>query len=224
MVGLFLLTWRVSKMRAFQVVGDIVTRVETKEPVVALTFDDGPTPVYTDEVLRILREKGVKATFFLTGSAVMQNPGEAGKIIREGHEIGNHSFSHRRMVLKSWEWIRREIEDTDKAIRGVGFPGTTYFRPPYGKKLLGLPLYLWWTGKQTITWDVEAEHGLGESPSAGQVVNNVLQDVRPGSIVLMHVMYESGAGSRRALPRIIDGIRARGLRLVTVRELMKLRT
>lgn len=85
---------RVARARTFQVFGSIVPRVNVSEPVVALTFDDGPVPGPTDRVLRMLRDADVRATFFLNGQAVEEQPDEAAKIARAGHEIGNHTYSH----------------------------------------------------------------------------------------------------------------------------------
>jgi len=95
------LTWQLSRSRTYQVAGELVARVETAEKVVALTFDDGPSELGLDAVLPLLQERGVKATFFLVGSAVARNPGLAALIAVEEPEIGNHTYSHQRMVLKS---------------------------------------------------------------------------------------------------------------------------
>src|SRR5215475_7640909 len=92
--------YKVSKSRTFQFFGDIIPRVNTRQKVVALTFDDGPTPGLTEEVLSILNEEGVKATFFVIGEDLERNLEEGRKIVAAGHELGNHSYSHKRMVLK----------------------------------------------------------------------------------------------------------------------------
>src|SRR5262245_16641673 len=93
--------YQISKSRTFQFFGAIVSRVNTRQKVVALTFDDGPTPGATEEVLSILNEAGVKATFFVIGSELEQNLEEGRKIVAAGHELGNHTYSHKRMVLKT---------------------------------------------------------------------------------------------------------------------------
>ena len=109
---------------------------------VALTFDDGPTPEFTDEILRILKEQDVKATFFLIGGELEKHLDEGKKIVAAGHEIGNHSFSHVRMIFVTPSFVKEEIEKTDDLIRAAGYNKPTFFRPPYGKKLFALPFYL----------------------------------------------------------------------------------
>lgn len=109
LAGAYLL-WRVSNARTFQFFGKIIPRVATPDSVVALTFDDGPTAEYTDRVLDVLRERGVRATFFVTGREVEANPEQAASIVRAGHELGNHSYSHPARVLKTPTRIREEVE------------------------------------------------------------------------------------------------------------------
>lgn len=206
-----------SNSRTYQAFGDLAARVETDRPIVALTFDDGPTAGFTGEVLAILDKLDVTATFFVTGREVTENPQEVRAIVAAGHELGNHTYSHPRMVLKSYGTYRSEIEETDAAIRAIGYERQLHFRPPYGKKLFGLPWYLSSTGRTTIMWDVEPE--IAEDADA--FVAHVVEQTRSGSIILMHVMYESRAISREALPGIVTGLRERGFEFVTVSELLK---
>jgi peptidoglycan/xylan/chitin deacetylase (PgdA/CDA1 family) len=212
--------WQLMNSRTFQLFGEIVPRVETSQPLVALTFDDGPTARYTDEVLAILREHDVKATFFVVGEALERSPAECQKLVAEGHELGNHSYSHPRLVLQPYSFIREEIEKTDALIRACGQQGEIHFRSPNGKKLILLPYYLARTGRKNIFWDVEAESYRDIAADAEQIVEHVLAETRPGSIILLHVMYESRAESRAALPGIIQGLKAKGYRFVTVSELL----
>lgn len=214
--------WRLSGSRTFQLFGRIVARVETREKVVALTFDDGPAPAHADEILRVLRENGVRATFFLTGAEVERNPGLARRLAAGGHELGNHTFSHPRMVLRSPSSIRAEVERTDSLLRAAGQAGPILFRPPYGRKLLGLPLYLSRTGRTTVTWDVEPDSYSEVAATADGITRHVLERVRPGSIVLLHPWYGSRRTSREAIAPVIAGLRARGYRIVTVSELLAL--
>lgn len=207
--------WLLANARGFQLAGELADRVATDKKQVALTFDDGPTPVYTDDLLAVLADHGIKATFFVTGAEVERYPEEAGKLVLAGHELGNHSWSHQRLVFKSQAFIRAEIERTDAAIRRAGFAGDILFRPPHGKKLLGLPWYLARTGRITVMWDVEPE------TDAGRIAADALERARPGSIILLHAMYGSREATRRALPHIIAGLQQRGFSLVTVSQLLK---
>jgi peptidoglycan-N-acetylglucosamine deacetylase len=214
--GLF----QVSRSRSFQLFGDIVARVDTPEKVVALTFDDGPTPQFTEEILELLEDEGTSATFFLTGREITQNPEQAQRIVRSGHEVGNHSWSHQRMVLKSPAFVEEEITRTDQAIAAAGYTSATVFRPPYGKKLFTLPWYLGRTGRTSVTWDVEPESFPDIAASPEKIAAHVLEKVRPGSIILLHVMYDKERKSQRAARLVIDGLRSRGYRFITVSELL----
>lgn len=212
--------WRVSKSRTFQFFGRIVPRVETAQRLVALTFDDGPTRDVTREVLRLLRERGVRATFFVTGAELERNMEAGREIVAAGHELGNHSYSHERMVLVTPSYVRREVERTDELIRAAGHTGEIYFRPPYGKKLFALPFYLSRHGRKTVTWDVEPDSDLATDATAADITRHVMERTRPGSIILLHVMYPSRAETLRAVPSIIEALEREGYRLVTVSELL----
>ncbi|RUT31388.1 polysaccharide deacetylase [Arsenicitalea aurantiaca] len=211
---------QLSSARSFQLFGELVARVETDRPVVALTFDDGPTPDYTGPVLDLLAAHGVAATFFLTGREIEENPEEARAIVAAGHEIGNHSYSHPRMIFMSPDAVRAEIEATDAAIKSIGYEGPVHFRPPFGRKLVVLPWHLWRTGRTTIMWDLEPETWPEIAADAGAIAEHVIANATNGSIVILHVMYESRQTSREALPAIIEGLRARGFDFVTVSELL----
>ncbi len=213
-------TFFISRSRSFQFFGGLVNHVETEQKLVALTFDDGPTE-FTGEILQTLEERNVKATFFLIGSQIEDNPQWARQIADAGHELGNHSYSHRRMVFHRYGWIAGEIVRTDELIRESGYDGEILFRPPNGKKLVLLPLYLRNHGRKTILWTLEPNSDAETNTSAEGIVQSVLENVRPGSIVLLHPMYEkAGATSRDALPGIVDGLRAQGYDFVTLSELL----
>lgn len=214
---------QVSKSRSFQFFGDLVDRVDTTERVVALTFDDAPTPRAAD-VLDTLARFDVKGTFYALGSELERTPDLGRRIAAEGHELGNHTFSHRRMVgtNETPGFVRSELDRTDALIRETGYAGPITFRPPYGKKLFVLPWELSRRGVTTVTWDVEPD--TFHAGDAAAIERYTLEHVRPGSIVLMHPFCEAGCSAdREALPRIIEGLRADGYRFVTVRELLALR-
>lgn len=213
-------TYRLSKSRTYQVFGDMLTRVETEDKIVALTFDDGPTKDATPEILRILKDNDVRASFFLCGREIEANPAEAAAIAAAGHEIGNHTYSHERMVFRSWSYVSREIEQTDALIRKTGFQGPVYFRAPYGKRLLLLPFYLQQTGRLHVFCDVEPESFSEVAGNTEKIVGHVLANTRPGSIILLHVMYPKA--TRDAVPGIIQGLKQRGYSFATVSELRKL--
>ena len=210
--------WNVSSSRTFQFFGGLVHRVETSEKVVALTFDDGPDPAGTQQVLDTLAARDVKATFFVMGRDLAKHPELGRRIAEAGHELGNHTYSHERMVGVTPEFVAREVEDTDALIRQAGYRGDIHFRPPNGKKLFALPYYLEQHDRTTVMWDVEPDSA--GTPGEDQVVSETLAQAKPGSIVLLHPMYAGRDQTRRALGPIIDGLRERGFRFVTVSALL----
>ncbi len=201
--------------RTYQVAGRLVDRVETNEKLVALTFDDGPT-ARTPEILRTLAELQVPATFYLVGRDLAAHPEYGAAIAAAGHELGNHSYSHRRMIFVAEDTVRAEIENTDAEIRRTGFPGPITFRPPYGKKLWTLPHYLSDHDRTAVTWDVEPDSAGGASREA--IVADTIANTRPGSIVLLHVMH--GTTGVDAIAEIVTGLRAQGYRFTTVSGLL----
>lgn len=203
--------------RTFQLAGRLVDRVETTEKVVALTLDDGPSE-RAPEVLGLLATAGIPATFYLNGRDLAARPELGRAIVAGGHEMGNHTYNHRRMVLVSSGTVADEVEGTDTEIRAAGYRGDITFRPPYGKKLWALPNYLADHDRTTVTWDVEPEDG---NTTTEDIVNAAVGQVRPGSIILLHTMYASGAASRAAIVPIAAKLHAQGYRFVTVSELLE---
>lgn len=216
--------FQISKSRTFQFFGELVPRVNTQQKAVALTFDDGPVPGGTEEILSVLNEGGIKATFFVTGAELEQHPEHGRKLVAAGHELGNHSFSHSRMVLKAPSFVKSEIERTDELIRQAGYQGSIHFRPPFGKKLLVLPYYLSQHSRKSITWDVEPDSFPEVGSDANKIVEYVLANAKPGSIILLHVMYPNRKESLKSVKGIIAGLKNRGYEFKTVSELLALTT
>ena len=216
----FVALWQVSRSRTFQFFGQLIPRVNTSQKLVALTFDDGPTPDATGQILSVLEHGHVRATFFVTGAELEQNMAEGKKIVAAGHELGNHSYSHERMILVTPSFVRREIERTDELIREAGHLGEIYFRPPFGKKLFTLPYYLARTGRKSITWDVEPESDPKVAADSDRIAEHVLSRTQPGSIILLHVMYGSRGESMKAVGKIVEGLKAQGYSFKTVSELL----
>jgi chitin deacetylase len=214
---------QVSRSRTFQFFGEIIPRVDTSQKIVALTFDDGPTPEATDQILAILSEMNVRATFFVTGAELEQNLEQGKKLVAAGHQLGNHSYSHVRMFFVTPSFVKQEIESTDKLIRETGYQGDIHFRPPYGKKLFTLPYYLWKHRRKSITWDVEPDSYPEIAADANKIVEHVLANVRPGSIIILHVMYPNRRESMKSVKMIVEGLRAEGYEFKTVSELLAAR-
>jgi peptidoglycan/xylan/chitin deacetylase (PgdA/CDA1 family) len=215
-------TYKLMNSRTAQVLGDHVARVETSRKVVALTFDDGPGDLYVTELIAELKRFRARGTFFIIGAAAAEHPYALSSLVASGQEIGNHSFTHSRLVAVRTANIEDEVDSTDAIIRGAGFMDPITFRPPYAKKLLSLPWVLWREDRTTVMWDLEPDSlPIAGDPAA--MTQYVLDNVRPGSIVLMHPWSAGNAATREALPMILTGLRERGYRFVTVSELLALR-
>ena len=194
------------------------------EKKIALTFDDGPNDPYTSEVLKILKDNRVQATFFLLGKNVEANPQSARDIVAAGHAIGNHSYDHRNLVTRTNAQVRDEILKGENAIERATGQKTALFRPPYGDKDALTLRQTRKLGLVMIEWSVSAEDW--RRPGPDRIVHNVVREVRNGSIILMHDGDKTRRGDRSqtvaALPRIISELRQKGYEFVTIPELLKL--
>lgn len=169
--------------------------------------------------LNALAERDVTATFYLNRREIEQNPDATARIVADGHEIGNHTWSHRSMAFVTPGTVAEEIESTDAAIRAAGYDGPITFRPPFGTKLLTLPLYLAQHDRLTVTWDVSSEDLTGAVQSSAQIVDGIVETTSLGSIILLHPWFGRTA-SQEAIGEVIDRLQAQGYRFVTVSELI----
>lgn len=196
----------------FRPTGDVKVRRE-----VALTFDDGPWPTSTRQVLSILRRYGVKATFFLVGYLAERYPDVVREEIRAGMTIANHSWDHPEIppfAGRSDAFIESQIGRTKEVLSRLG--GTTkLFRPPGGSTSPELVELADGLGYRVVLWSVDP-HDWATGQTASRVAENVLSAVGPGSIVLLHDGGGDQSATIGALPRIIQGIRAKGLKLVAL--------
>lgn len=198
--------------------GDVITRVETDERVVALTYDDGPLPPYTLRLLEVLERHQVPATFFMLGANIESYPRVAASVLARGHELGNHSYSHAWLALSWPSTIADEVDRTNDLLRSLGVSGDIAFRSPYGSQLFVLPWVLSQRGMTNVLFDVVPADW--EVEDAGVVVERVLEATRPGSVILLH---DDGLATVEATGAIIEGLRKDGYRFVTVKELLALR-
>ncbi|MDO5626707.1 MAG: polysaccharide deacetylase family protein [Mobilicoccus sp.] len=212
--------YRLMNSRTVQIAGELTARVETDARVVALTLDDGPTCADLDRVLDSVA--GVRATFYVNGGEMARCPEAAPRLLAAGHELGNHTWSHRAMVAVSPAIVEDEVASTDAALREAGVEGEITFRPPFGKKLVVLPWWLERHDRHTIMWDVAVETWGDEPQTSGDVVASTVEQVRPGSIVLLHP-WGGRTEVQQALPLIIDDLTDQGYEFVTVSELLSLR-
>lgn len=222
-VAVFFTLFQISKSTGWQLFGTIVPRVTTDRKLVALTFDDGPEPGATEKLLQLLGDRQVKATFFLVGRSMEKHPEQAAMIARAGHQLGNHSYTHSRMVMLDYETVAEELENTERLIRDAGYSGEIYFRPPYGKKLFNLPRYLNDRDITSVTWDIAPETFAGPM-TPEEISGPILERVRPGSIILLHPMHGYRDTVLQALPEVIDSLKARGYHFATLSELLAAET
>lgn len=192
------------------------TKPAAGEKVVALTFDDGPWPTTTEQVLDILKQENIKATFFWVGQALQSSPDIARKVVADGHAIGNHTWRH---IMDNVDDVTAasEIGNTARLIYETTGLRTNLFRPP-GGNLEGSMVPYAKNQKNVITmWSAESDDYMVSAPI---IVDNVLSRVQPGGIVLMH----DGGGDRsetvKALPQIITALKRQGYEFVTVPELL----
>jgi cellulose synthase/poly-beta-1,6-N-acetylglucosamine synthase-like glycosyltransferase/peptidoglycan/xylan/chitin deacetylase (PgdA/CDA1 family)/spore germination protein YaaH len=199
------------------------------DKVLSLTFDDGPDPRYTPKILDILAEKGVQATFFIVGSAGALNTELLERIYREGHEIGNHTFTHLNTTIASPERLAFEINATQRLIESTVGARTTLFRAPYGDDLepqtidaaqaLTLAGSL---GYLSIGMDIDPKDW--RRPLASQIVTATIEQAAKGDgkVILLHDAGGIRTATVEALPQIIDKLREAGFRFVPVHELLGL--
>lgn len=177
---------------------------------VALTFDDGPKRGSTDRLLDGLRERGVNATFFLIGKQIEENQDLVARMADEGHQIGNHTWSHQR--LDQGDDIQEELHRTEAVLEELCGPGPYWLRPPYGQvdenSVIGVPM---------VKWSVDPRDW--ESRDAAQVTQAILDNVQPNSIILLHDIYPSSVD---AALQVVDTLQAQGYHFVTVAELLAL--
>lgn len=197
-----------------------IKRVITNRKVVALTFDDGPNPPYTEKLLHVLTEKKVKATFFLIGKQIDLHPETARQIIRNGHELGGHSNDWKTLAFKKRKDVEEQLDQMDLAFTHIGITNLTLFRPPNGLLSPGQNKILQARGLLHISADVVV--GDWKETDADAIRDRVVEKVRPGSIIVLH----DGGGDRSAtvaaVPRIIDCLRECGYSCATVSELLEL--
>lgn len=196
-------------------------RADTEDKVVAITYDDGPYPPYTNQLLDVLDRYQVKATFFEIGRNIEKHPEIVPRIIARGDELANHSYSHKDMMFKPREFLLAEISKTDKLLRDLGVKQDSIsFRPPWGRRFLVLSYLLSQMHKKLIMWDVDSQD-YEKTHTVENIANQVINHVRSGSIVVMH----DGGGDRSktvaATEIIVKTLQSQGYKFKTVSELLK---
>jgi peptidoglycan-N-acetylglucosamine deacetylase len=188
---------------------------------IALTFDDGPDPVWTSRILDLLEARGVRASFFLVGERAERALGMVRRIVTAGHEIGSHGWSHRSLWLCGPRRTDTEIGRAHRLLSDAAGRPLRHFRPPWGMVNAAMFGALRRHGERCVLWSIQPE---GLRPTAAtQQAEDVLRRAHPGAIVDLHdAEGVDGAPARllAALPPMIDGLRSEGYELVTVSELL----
>lgn len=188
--------------------------IDPNKPMIALTYDDGPSK-YTQDLLDVLKENNSKATFFVLGLQVNKNKEVIPKMIEDGNQIGNHSFDHKRLTTLNDEELHNQINKTDNLVYEAALYKPYVMRPPYGSTSDELNEKL---QKPIIKWSVDTRDW--ESRNAEAITKHILDNVKDGDIILMHDIYESTLeASKTVIPELIE----RGYQLVTVSEMSEYR-
>ncbi len=195
--------------------------VPATEKVIALTFDDGPWPQTTEQILATLKQEKVKATFYMIGQPLKSFPEIGKKVLADGHVIANHTLHHWYHKMSPLV-AQREIEDTAKIIKDVLNVETAYFRPPGGALTNGLVAYSQKQNQSVNMWSVDTGDSRPKRPSPEAMVATVLKEATPGGIVLMHDGGGSHDNTAKAVPMMIAKLRAEGYKFVTMPELLEL--
>jgi peptidoglycan-N-acetylglucosamine deacetylase len=192
------------------------TQAHVDQPYIAMTFDDGPSAENTPRLLEMLKQRNIKATFFLIGQNVASNPDIVRRILADGHEVGNHSWTHPQLSKLSDDRVTSEITKTQDAIKDASGFTPTLLRPPYGaittrqrewiENKFGLNIILW--SVDPFDW---------KRPGASVITQRILTQVHPGAIILSHDIHKQTVD---AMPATLDGLIKKGYRFVTVSQLI----
>jgi len=189
-----------------------------EEKKIALTFDDGPSRQNTEEILKILEEYQIKATFFVIGENAEKDPERIRKIALAGHEIGNHSYTHAYMTCLSEEEIRCEIQKTEEILTEITGTKPTLFRPPGGLYNDHSCRILEEMGYRNVLWSVDTRDW--SMPSTDRVVTKVEENAGAGDIILFHDLEDKRLPTPKALKRIIPYLLENGYEFVSVSEII----
>lgn len=193
-----------------------VTRIPSAQPLVAMTFDDGPHPSLTPQLLDMLAARGIRATFYVIGRNAERHPQILQRMVDEGHEIGNHTWSHPNLHGYSDAALLSQIDRTSRAVFDAVGRSPVTMRPPYGNLYSRQRLLLYHQrGMPTVLWSVDPLDW--QRPGSGIVAQRIVGNCHSGAVILAHDIHRATV---RAMPQALDGIAGRGYRFVTMSELI----
>ena len=184
-------------------------------PYIAMSFDDGPSPTLTPRLLDILKQRGIKVTFFVIGQNVEHAPEIVARAAAEGHEIGNHTWDHPALTKLSDGRIQDEINKTSEAIFKAIGKKPVLLRPPYGAMNARVHRIVEQDGMKVVLWSVDPNDW--KRPGSSVVERRILAGAKPGAIILSHDIHP---GTIEAMPATLDALLAKGYKFVTVSELI----
>jgi len=200
---------------------DTTRHVKTTQKVVALTFDDGPSEPYTQQILGVLNKNSVKGTFYVLGGNAKEYPKIVKQIMNEGHELGNHSMYHDKMKNRSVEKIYNDINSVDTILRNLGYQKEITFRAPFGITSDNLHAALLKLNKRQVLFTFLPQDWT--NISSKQIHDNVMKELKPGLIITLHDGGKRRDNTVKATQMLIDSLKQQGYRMVTVSELLSLK-
>lgn len=193
--------------------------IQTQEKVVALTFDDGPSVPYTEQILDILDKHKVKGTFYVLGVNIKTYPYIVKRIIQNGHELGNHSMNHDHLKKKSVQFIENDINQVDQLIRKQGYQGAITFRSPFGQVSDNIQQAVNNLNKKNVLFSYLSEDW--EGPPAKVIHDRIMKRIRPGFIITLHDGGKRRRSTVEATEMLIVSLKQQGYQFVSVQELLK---
>lgn len=204
------------------VFGKPITHISSSEKVIALTYDDGPNLPFTEQLLNTFERFQIKVTFFAVGKNIEEHPETVRLIYSKGHELGNHSYSHKNMKSENLFSILSELKKTEYLCKQLGVSLTNYVRPPFGATGLFFLIALRLMRKQMVLWSIDPRDFAASNVE--DIENSVLDTIKPGGIILLH----DGGGDRSltvtATEKLIRELHRRGYQFKTISELVLLRS
>jgi len=196
---------------------EIYWHLNTKEKIVALTFDDGPDPRFTPEILDILKKNKIKATFFDVGNKMKLYPQIVKRQVKEGHLIGNHTYTHPDLIVEDEKTVYKELEETEKIIEKETGYRTYLFRPPKGLLDSNIFKAVQQFGYKIILWGIGVENHSLKTPQ--ELASRVISNTYPGTIILAHDGRLNRTKTVAAVKIIISQLKKKGYKFVTLKEM-----
>lgn len=200
----------------------VINNVKTSQKVVALTFDDGPDPINTPVLLDVLEKHHAQATFFVIGAKVEKNPEILKRIARDGHEIGNHSYTHFKDKSRKDDYIRYEIRKTNEVIYNLTGQTPRLFRPPGGYLSDALIALTQKENIQIAYWSYIQDVKDWRGAKAESISKHIIENIEPGQIILLHDGSSNGMQTAKAVNILVDKLSQEGYRFITMSKLIKL--